>query len=314
MEQPIKLEVIGYDCGWGGQDYLCEDGPAVISADNLLHKLRYQGVETKWRGTLGIKFLGKHDLLNTKEKTLPLVEEGLKRLSNHIKLSIDNGYIPVVIGGDHSSAIGTWSGTVAALKTPRKFGLLWLDAHMDAHTYKTSHKGKWGGWWHAQPISALIGHGLPEFINIGGTDVKLDPQHISLIGVHSFEPEEEAFVKKHNIRVYHLEEVIQRGFKEVYLEALNRATKGTNGFGLSIDLDFFDPSEAPGVSAPEDKGMSSAEVLPVIRGIARNPMFKAMEIAEFNPHKDKNDKTRILIEKIIENVFSRPAKEVPTKS
>ena len=314
MEQLIKVEIIGYDSGWGGRDYLCEDGPAAVPADNILHKLRYQGVEVKWRGTLGIKFLGKHDLLNTKEKTLPLVEEGLKRLSNHIKLSINNDYIPIVIGGDHTSAVGTWSGAVNALNAQRKFGLLWLDAHMDAHTHKTSHQGKWGGWWHAQPLSALIGHGLPELKNIGGAFVKLDPQHISLIGVHSFEPEEEAFVKKHNIRVYYFEEVIQRGFKEVYLEALERATNGTVGFGLSIDLDFFDPSEAPGVSSPEDKGMKAAEVLPIIRATARNPLFKAMEIVEFNPHKDKKDKTRILIEKIIENVFSKPAKEVSTKS
>ncbi|MFH1157818.1 MAG: arginase [Pseudomonadota bacterium] len=314
MEQPIKAEIIGYDSGWGGRDYLCEDGPAAVPADHILHKLRYQGIETKWRGTLGIKFLGKHDLLNTKEKTLPLVAEGLKRLSNHVKLSIRNGYIPVVIGGDHASAIGTWSGAVAALRSPGKFGLLWLDAHMDAHTYETSRHGKCGGWWHGQPLSALIGHGLPELRNIGGAAVKLDPQHISLIGVHSFESEEDAFVKRHNIRVYHFEEVIRRGFKAVFLEALERATNGTAGFGLSIDLDFFDPFEAPGVGTPEDKGMSAAEVLPIIRAVARNPLFKALEIAEFNPHKDKDDKTRILVEKIIENVFSRPADEVAEKS
>ena len=305
MKQPVKVEILGYDSGWGSRDYRCEDGPAAVPAGYILRKLRYQDIETKWRGTLGIKFLGKHDLLKTKEKTLPLVEEGLKRLSNHVKLSINNGYIPVVIGGDHTSAIGTWSGIVTALRAPRKFGLLWFDAHMDAHTDKTSNYGKWGGWWHGQSLSALIGHGLPELKNIGSAEVKLDPQHISLIGVHSFEPEEEAFVKKHNIRVYYFEEVIQRGFKEVYLEALDRAVKGTVGFGLSIDLDFFDPSEAPGVGALEDKGMNPAEVLPVIKAAARNPLFKAMEIAEFNPHKDKDDKTRILIEKIIENVFSK---------
>ncbi len=304
-EQRLKTEIIGYDSGWGCHDYHCEDGPAAIQAERLLHKLRHLGVDAKWRGPLGIKFLGKHDPLDTKEKTLPLLTEGLKRLFNHVKHAIENKCIPVIIGGDHSSAIGTWSGAVVALGAQEKFGLIWLDAHMDAHTYETSRHGKWGGWWHGQPVTALMGHGLPELRNIGGAAQKLSPQHISMIGIHSFEPEEDAFVKKHNIKVYSLEEVTRRSFKAVYLESVQRATEGTSGFGLSIDLDCFDPHDVPGVGTPEEAGLSAAEVLPIIRSAARHPLFKALEIAEFNPHKDKDGKTCLLIEKIIENVFAK---------
>lgn len=302
----LKAEIIGYDSGWGCRDYLCEDGPYDLPADHILHRLRYLGVDAKWRGSLGLKFLGKHAVLNTKEKTLPLVLEGLKRLFNHVKLAIEKNSIPIVIGGDHASAIGTWSGTVNALHAEQNFGLIWLDAHLDAHTNETSKHGKWGGWWHGQPVSALTGKGLTELTSIGGAKAKISPKHISMIGIHSFEPEEEAFIKDHHIRIYSLDEVVRRGFKEVYAEALQRATDGTAGFGLTIDLDSFSAEAAPGVGTPEGPGLDPKEVLPIIKSVARHPLFKALEIAEFNPHKDINHKTRDLIGKIIESVFARP--------
>ena len=152
----LKAEIIGYDSGWGCRDYQCEDGPHTLPADRMLHKLRHLGVDAKWRGPLGLKHLGSHQELNTKEKTLPLVVEGLRRLFNHTKYAIENNSIPIVIGGDHSSAIGTWSGAVSALKAHQNFGLIWLDAHLDAHTNETSYQGKWGGWWHGQPVRAGV--------------------------------------------------------------------------------------------------------------------------------------------------------------
>jgi len=307
QKQILKAEIIGYDSGWGCRDYQCEDGPTVLPADTILHKLRYLGVEAKWRGPLGLKFLGKHSLLNTKEKTLPLVLEGLKRLFNHVKLAVEKKSIPVVIGGDHASAIGTWSGVVSALRAEQNFGLIWLDAHLDAHTNETSKHGKWGGWWHGQPVTALIGEGLPQLTSLGGTKPKISPKHMSMIGIHSFEPEEEAFVKQHGIKVYSLEEVTKRGFREVYAEALQRATEGTAGFGLTIDLDSFSADAAPGVGTPEGPGLNPVEILPIIQSAARHPLFKALEIAEFNPHKDKENKTRDLICKIIESVFAKIA-------
>jgi arginase len=302
--EALKADIIGYDSGWGCRDYHCEDGPFAVAADQILHRLRHLGVDAKWRGPLGLKFLGKHQTFNTKEKTLPLVVEGLRRLFNHVKHAVENKTVPVVIGGDHASAIGTWSGAVSALQAQGNFGLIWLDAHLDAHTNETSKAGKWGGWWHGQPVSALTGQGLPQFTTLGGVTPKIAPKHISMIGIHSFEPEEKEFVDKNGIRVYYLDEVQQRGFKTVFEEALLRATEGTAGFGLTVDLDSFDPTDAPGVGTPEPGGLQAVEVLPIIRGLARHSLFKALEIAEFNPHNDRDGKTAGLISKIIENVFA----------
>lgn len=304
-DKNTRVEIIGFDSGWGCKDFRCEDGPSSVRADALLLKLRNLGIDAKWRGPLGIKFLGNHSELDTKEKTLPLVLEGIRRLCNHVKHAVMHNHIPVVIGGDHSSAIGTWSGAVAGAQAFSNFGLIWLDSHLDGHTAETSWQGKWGGWWHGQPVTALTGSGLPDFRAVGGMMRKIDPRHLCIIGPHSFEPAEEEYVKRNNIRVFFLDEVERRGFRAVFDEALAIAATGTKGFGVTIDLDAFQPSDAPGVGSAEEKGLVAAEVLGVMESIGRHPLFRALEIAEFNPHKDIENKTRNLIEKIVESIFRK---------
>ncbi|MEZ0260456.1 MAG: arginase [Alphaproteobacteria bacterium] len=303
----LNVEVIGFDSGWGCRDFRTEDGPHQLRAHTCMATLRDCGVKPVWRGPLGLKFLGNHAELNTKEKTLPNTLASLRRLSGTVKRSVEQGNIPVVIGGDHSSAIGTWSGAVEATKSNGKFGLIWLDAHLDSHTYDTSYQGKWGGWWHGQPVTAILGHGLQQFRQLGGLQPKISAQHLSIIGPHSFEPAEEEFVRANGVRVYYLAEVEARGFKACYDEALARATTGTDAFGLTIDLDAFRPEDSPGVGSPEDKGLKAADVLPALRSIGWQKGFRALEIAEFNPHQDKGGKTVQLIEKLMENVFTKPS-------
>lgn len=305
------VDIIGYDCGWGCADYGCEDGPAQLPMAEIIAALRKGGFAPHWRGVLGAKHLGNHAVLNDKTKTLPVLREALSRLYDATHSSAQQHRLPLVFGGDHSCAIGTWSGIINATQHHGKFGLIWIDAHMDAHTAETSHEGKWGGWWHGQPVAALTGHGLPEFTDLGSPvgaaakiSPKISPAHISIIGAHSFEPAEKKFTEKHGIRVYPLEEVKQRGFATVFAEAYTRATTGTQGWGMTLDLDSFHPDEAPGVGTFEDKGLTSAEVLPVLKGIAHKAGFSGLEIAEFNPHRDRNNKTVNLIEKLVEHIFT----------
>jgi len=299
-----RVEIIGYDSGWGCRHYKCEDGPGALAAAAILAALRDNGVTAGWTGPLGLKFLGNHEDLTTKEDTLPQVMEGLRRLETRVSAAVRRGDVPVVIGGDHTSAIGTFSGAVAGCDGFEDFGLIWLDAHLDAHTYETSYQGKWGGWWHGQPVTALTGHGLPCFTTLGGARRKILPRHLSIIGPHSFEPAENDYIEKQGIRVYFLDEVKKRGFAAVFAEALARATDGTAGFGLTVDLDAFRPEDAPGVGTAEKTGLVAAEVEPIISNIGRHPLFRALEIAEFNPHRDENGKTRDLVTRLVGEIFA----------
>ncbi|MDY0009581.1 MAG: arginase [Bdellovibrionales bacterium] len=305
MQQDNKLtvDIIGYDSGWGCREYGCEDGPAKFPYDQLIARLAAQDVHTRWQAPLGLKHLARHDELTTKEKTLPVVQECLSRLSQRVLASARKRHIPLVIGGDHSCAMGTWPAVVDAHQSRENFGLIWIDAHLDAHTYETSNEGKWGGWWHGQPVAALAGYGLPALTQICGRGPKLSPQHMCIIGPHSFEPSEEAFVARHGIRVFYLEEVQRRGFKAVFEEALARARGGTDGFGLSIDLDGFGPDDSPGVGTREDVGIMASEALPVLQGIGRMADFHGLEIVEFNPHNDVNGKTARLMLDLISGIF-----------
>lgn len=299
-----SVDIIGYDCGWGCANYACEDGPAHIPLDAVLHALRQGGFAPHWHGSLGIKALGSHAQLTTKEQTLPLLKEALDRLSQSTAESAGRQHIPLVFGGDHSSAIGTWSGIVHARHAHQRFGLVWIDSHLDCHTVATAHQGKWGGWWHGQPVAALLGHGLKDFTHLSDAAAKISASHLSIIGAHSYEPAETAFVEKMGVTVYTLDTVRKRGFAAVFAEAYERATKDTLGWGLSIDLDAFHPATAPGVGTDEADGMMPEEVLPVLRNTGSRPGFSGLEIAEFNPHRDKNHKTGNLIEKLIQNIFT----------
>jgi arginase len=305
-KSPLKLALTGFDSGWGCRDYGCEDGPYKLKTKSLNRPLAEHQVMVSPVAILGLKKLGKHRDFKTKEDNFHLVYEGLKRLHFKLKQDLKKTHLPVVIGGDHSSAIATWSSIITHHKAEGAFGLIWLDAHLDAHTPETCHEGKWGGWWHGMPVTALCGYGLPAFTKLGGTKAKINPKHMTMIGIRSFEPSEVKFVKKHKIKTAYADDVAAKGFDAIFKTALKRATTGTKGFGISIDLDGFDPKDAPGVGTNEKNGLRAKDVLHTLRGIGHHPLFKGLEIAEFNPHKDKNGKTAQLIHNIILATFARP--------
>lgn len=299
------IDIIGYDSGWGCRDYGCEDGPHAVKWDQLLHNLRDKDVSARFLGTLGLKFIGRRKDITSKIDTLPYLNIGIQRLNSRVRDCIHWGHFPVVIGGDHSSAIGTWSAVTTAHVATGHFGLIWIDAHLDAHTLETSHEGKFGGWWHGQPMTALMGYGASDLRNAGGHLPKISPEHVTYIGVHSAEPSEYAFVKRQGIRVITLDEVRKIGFQAALDEAMARATRGTKGFGISLDLDVFHPDDAPGVGACEEDGLRVRDVLPILKGMGHHPDMKALEVVEYNPHKDKNHKTEKLLRQVVEHIFTR---------
>jgi len=191
---------------------------------------------------------------------------------------------PVVLGGDHSCAIGTWSGLAAAWQ--QKLGLLWIDAHMDSHTFQTSESGH----IHGMPLAALLGHGFPGFTDLGYRGSKLDPERTVLFGVRCYESGEERLLKHLGVRVYLMEEIFDRGFETCLSEAAERIRGQSNlPFGISLDLDALDPDEVPSVGTPVRQGLSAGEILRAFPKLLKQPALVGFEVVEFNPHKDRND-------------------------
>ena len=216
------------------------------------------------------------------------------RLSTEVTTITNAGGLPVVIGGDHSCAIGTWRGVAAASEGP--IGLLWIDAHLDAHVPGTTPSGA----VHGMPLAALLGAGDAR---LTGGEATLRPEHVAVVGARSFEADEAAFLVRLGVRVFGVAEIDRRGLDVVMQDALAVVRSGTRGFGVTIDLDSIDPRDAPGVSTPVADGIRADELLDALgiideRGDEPVPLL-ALEIAEFNPSRDSNDRTALLVRALI---------------
>lgn len=205
----------------------------------------------------------------------------------------------LVIGGDHSCAIGTWSGASTAVSKQGPLGLLWIDAHMDSHTPTSSPSKN----IHGMPLAALLGYGNGLLTHIQSPYPKLLPPNIVLVGIRSYEPEEAELLKQLQVRIFYMDEVKQRGIAAVMQEALAIVTQNTSAFGISIDIDGIDPHDAPAVATTEKDGIPATAFLETLPMIAKHEKFIGAEIAEYNPPLDRENKTQRLIIEMIQQLF-----------
>jgi len=271
------IHIIGVASGLGAQDQGCADGPDALRAAGLLTRLQATGLDARWQETL--RPLAAPDPTQA-------IAALCTRLSQTVCNSVEAGNFPLVIGGDHSCAVGTWSGLHRAL-SHQPLGLIWIDAHMDSHTPQTSPSGA----LHGMPLACLLGHGLPALTAIGGAPPQLRPQQVCLIGVRSFEPAEAALLEQLQVRVFFMDEIRERGIYAVIADAIAIVQQGTAGFGISIDLDALDPSEDPGVGSPVEDGLFGQELLTGLAILRQHPSLLALELMEYNPHRDRNQRT-----------------------
>jgi arginase len=292
--------MIGAALGWGAQVRTCEDGPEILKASGCMESLKKQNIPIDTWEMLYPKTRCKEKDIPLKE-ALPLIVEFNKRLADKVFDVMKRGHFPVVIGGDHSIAIGTWNGVGCFLsrQSRKPLGLLWIDAHMDAHTPDTTPSGA----WHGMPLAALLGQGIKELTEIKRSTPILNPQHVCLIGVRSFEDEEAKLLESLDLRIYFIEEVKKRGFQTVLQEAIAHVSKDAVGYGVSLDLDVLDPSDAPGVGSPVPGGIMAKELLQALSLLANDPRLTALELAEFNPHLDVEGKTCQLCQQVLSIVL-----------
>jgi arginase len=203
----------------------------------------------------------------------------------------------VVVGGDHSIAAGTWRGIGKHGGPP---GLLWIDTHLDAHTPHTSPSGN----PHGMPLAALLGHGEREMTDLGGPS--LDPRRVVVFGVHSYEPEERALLRALGVRIFTTTDIARHGLRASLNEALAIVRSGPNGFGITLDIDAVDPSEAPGVSTPAANGLHGEELAAALTGLLWLPDCRAVELVEYNPERDIDARTARLLLRLAQAVATPP--------
>ena len=275
-----QIELIGAAWGLGGADPGCAQAPEAL-IPLLAEGLARCGASAVVGPTL-------HPPPNERRKEAA-VARLCASLASTVAQAMRQARLPCVIGGDHSCAGGTWAGVARMLRGD--LGLVWIDAHMDSHTPRTSHTGR----LHGMPLAWLLGQADDALYGLAAGVVR--PEQISLIGVRSYEPEEKERLDRLGVRVFHIEEVHRRGLEAVLADSVAIATRGTAGFGISIDLDAVTPEEAPGVGTPVPDGIAGAELARALQAVGKRPELVAIELVEYLPRLDPDGRSaRVAIE------------------
>ena len=227
LRKHARVRIIGAASGLGAQDQACENGPVAFHRSQAWHELAHHP-RVDWGRTL---FAPAADGGGATGRIAGLC----RHLADEVGHALRGGEFPVVIGGDHSVAIGTWSGVARVAGQP--VGLLWIDAHLDSHTPETSYSGA----IHGMPLACLLGRGDKRLLNIGLAGVQVSAGHTAVLGARSYEPEELDFLKASGVRIIDSVELAQRGFADCLHEALGIVTAAPAGFGVTLDLDAIDP-------------------------------------------------------------------------
>lgn len=286
-----QVKFIGAASGLGASDQRCSEGPLAFQAGLLPY------VDQSGKMTTGMDILRPDT--HTATDVTGIIAEFSTRLAQHVCQTLLTSRFPVVIGGDHSCAIGTWAGVHKAIKGA--YGLIWVDAHMDSHTPATTPSGA----IHGMPLASLLGYGHPSLTRLNGKKPSLLPQNVCLFGVRSYEPQEQALLRKLGVRVFTVDEIAERGIETAWQEALAIVRNGTLGYGISIDLDAIDPEDAPGVGSPEPGGIREYEMINLIEMVRCDPELLALEIAELNPALDHDYLTLSLVDNLVNTVINQ---------
>lgn len=293
---PFPLPLIGVAVGAGAPDEGCADGPQALIDVGLLTQLTDAGIAPDWIGpvTAPRRSDGAEPLTTIASLGTTLADrtEGLGRAGRPF----------ASLGGDHSAAIGLWSGAARAVR-PERFGLIWIDAHMDAHTFVTTPSRM----IHGMPVACLLGHGEPRLTGLAGDTAAVAPKNLCLIGTRSFEEGEAALLARLGVRIIAMAEVAHRGFAACLGEAIAIAGYGTARFGVSLDIDAFDPAEVTGTGLHVPDGLRPDAVLrgfQLLREPATAAKLAGLELAEYNPHNDHDGATARLIGDLIAAAFT----------
>lgn len=275
-------------------------GPSALHVAGLkteLEKLHHEVVEVF---ALTVPSQEMSDCGDAKARYLPQIAEVCSRLADRVEEILGQENFPVIVGGDHSVAIGTISGLARHwARRGRRVGVLWVDAHADMNTPETTLSGN----IHGMPLAILLGHGPAELIRLAGSDPALRAENVCIIGARDLDIAERSFVQRTGVRVYTMSELDERGAAECVDEALVLACRGTAGVHLSFDLDGVDPQYAPGVGTPVEGGLTLREAFLICEKCASSGKLLGVEMVEVNPVYDIGNQTAKLAVRLISSAL-----------
>ena len=282
---PIRVAIMGAALDLGAGRRGVDMGPSAIRYAGLHGQLARAGIDVEDRGNVETALAETRARGAEHARFLDEILDTCARISTEVERVREEGFVPLVLGGDHSIAIGTLSG----LAVSGSGGVLWLDAHGDLNTPETTPSGN----VHGMPLAAALGLCGATFATDGLRLPAVDPEHVALVGVRSLDPGEQALVRELGITVYTISDLDRRGVEPVIEEALTRVS-GASFVHVSVDLDVVDPEFAPGVGDPVLGGLSYREAHLALELVAEAGVLDCLELVEVNPIRDHENTTATL--------------------
>jgi arginase len=296
------IAIIGAPMDLGAGRRGVDMGPSALRLAGLNDKLAALGYEVEDLGNVRVDQPETTPVGPAEARYLPQIAHTCARLAEMVEKAANEGRLPLVLGGDHSVAIGTVSGMARHFqKANRKMGLIWIDAHADMNTPATSPSGN----VHGMPLACLIGWGPRELINMSGHVPAVDPSNVVLIGLRSIDDVERLNVRGAGVHPFTMRDIDERGMVAVIKEAIKIATADTAGFHLSVDMDALDPREAPGVGTPVRGGITYREAHLAMELMCDSGAMTSLEIVEVNPVLDEVNRTAQLAVELVMSALGK---------
>jgi arginase len=297
-----KVSIIGVPMDLGADRRGVDMGPSALRYADLNQHLTELGYDVEDLGDLDVIIPETQHFGDPQAKYLTEIADACEHLATITLSAFERGRTPLVLGGDHSIAVGTVSGMSEAFRRQQKtLGLLWFDAHADMNTPEISPSGN----VHGMPMASILGYGPPQLTDIFRFKPKLPPSNVVMIGIREVDPQERELVKKSGVRVFTMKEIDKRGIGSVMDEALSILTRGTDGFSVTLDADFLDPYDSPGVATPVRGGASYREAHLAMEMVADTKKLASFEITEINPILDIHNKTAHFGMELILSAFGK---------
>jgi arginase len=286
MTHQVRVMGVPLDLGAGRRGV--DMGPSALRIARLNTRIRDLDFDLSDVGDVPVTIQETHDAGDHNARYLNQIVAVCQALSDQVSLTMNEGFFPLVLGGDHSVAIGTIAGASRYYHNRgERLGVIWVDAHSDMNTPDTTPSGN----IHGMPLAVSLGCGISALTGIGGFTPKIHPEDTVLIGIRSIDESEKDLIHENGVTVFTMRDIDERGMSEVIHEAIDIATCKSNGLHVSFDVDALDPSLAPGVGTPVSGGLTYREAHLLMEHIADSGMLTSLEVVEINPIIDTGNTT-----------------------
>jgi arginase len=300
---PRQIRILGAPLDLGQSRRGVDMGPSAVRVAGLEARLESLGHRVSDGGNVPVAIAETSNAGEANAKYLREIAESCERVAGMVLQTLEEGITPLILGGDHSVAAGSVSGVAEFYRRHNQtVGLLWIDAHADINTPETSPSGN----VHGMPLAALLGLGPDMLSDILGWRPKIAPENAVLIGVRDIDKTEKENIRRAGIgEVYTMRDIDERGMRTVMEEALRAAGRGTAGYHVSLDMDWIDPEDAPGVGTPVRGGATYREAHLAMEILADHGRLLSFETVEVNPVIDEHNRTAALAVELICSAFGK---------